>query len=145
MSTSEVTFVDTNVLLYAHDASEMVKRPIARDALERLWADGTGAISTQVLQEFYVVATRKLAVPMSHSEAREVVDVYSSWRVITIDPSIIIAASVLEEEHTLSFWDALIVEAAKIAGASLLLSEDLQAGRGIGGIRIRNPFAVEPG
>jgi len=145
MSTSEVTFVDTNVLLYAHDASETVKRPIARDALERLWADGTGAISTQVLQEFYVVATRKLAVPMSRSEAREVVDVYSAWRVITIDPSIIIAASVLEEEHTLSFWDALIVEAARIAGAGLLLSEDLQAGRDIGGIRIRNPFAVEPG
>ena len=134
------TFVDTNVLVYAHDADETEKQPIARAALEKLWADRSGVISTQVLQEFYVVATRKFKPPMRKSEAREIVTLYASWSVIQVDIGLILDAAILEERVQLSFWDALIVEAARRAGAVRLISEDLQAGRRIAGIEIQNPF-----
>lgn len=135
------TFVDTNVLIYAHDASEAVKQPVARAALDRLWGARSGTLSTQVLQEFYNVATRKLALPMTRAEAREIVDLYSAWPVVVLDPALILSASRLEEEHQLSFWDALVFEAARVAGAERLLTEDMQHGRVIEGIRIENPFA----
>jgi predicted nucleic acid-binding protein len=134
------TFVDTNILVYAHDASEAVKQPIARERLERLWADGAGTLSTQILQEFYVVATRKLASPMSPMEAREIVGLYSVWPLVIIDSPLILNASRLEEDHQLSFWDALVLEASRVAGAELLLTEDMQHGRVIEGVRIENPF-----
>jgi predicted nucleic acid-binding protein len=136
------TFVDTNVLVYAHDASETVKQSIARDLLALLWAQRRGALSTQVLQEFYVVATRKLASPISRPEAREIIGAYSAWSVVAIDAPLILNASQLEEEHQLSFWDALVLEAARVAGAEVLLTEDLQDGRVIEGVRIKNPFAA---
>lgn len=134
-------FVDTNVLLYAHDASETPKQPVARAVLQELWQHRSGAISSQVLQEFYVTATRKLPKPLSRVEAREIIDLYSTWPVITIDPSAILAATRIEEAHQVSFWDALILEAARIAGAELLLTEDLGHGQIIEGVRIENPFA----
>jgi predicted nucleic acid-binding protein len=134
------TFVDTNILVYAHDASETVKQPVARDLLNRLWAERRGTLSTQILQEFYAVATRKLASPMSRPEAREIIGLYSAWRVVVIDSPLILNASQLEEAHQLSFWDALVLEASRVAGAELLLSEDLQHGRAIEGVRIENPF-----
>lgn len=136
------TFVDTNVLLYAHDTSEAEKQPIARALLDDLWVDRTGVLSTQVLQEFYVIATRKLASPLSRAEAREIVDLYRLWPVILIEPALILNASRLEEDHQLSFWDALIIEAARVAGAERLATEDLQTGRVIAGVRIENPFPV---
>lgn len=137
----ERAFVDTNVLLYAHDATETAKQPVARAALHDLWDRRSGTLSTQVLQEFYVTATRKLPRPLSRAEAREVVDLYSAWPVVGIDPNVILAATRIEEEHRLSFWDALILETARIAGADLLLTEDLQHGQVIEGVRIENPFA----
>lgn len=137
----DVTFVDTNVLVYAHDASETVRQPAARAVLAELWRTRLGALSTQVLQEFYVVATRKFDPPMPRGQARDLVDAYSSWQLIQIDVPLVLAASRLEERHTLSFWDALIVEAARRAGATRLISEDLQAGRRLGGVLIDNPFA----
>jgi predicted nucleic acid-binding protein len=136
----ELTFVDTNVLVYAHDRSEPAKQSVAQAVLERLWTDRTGALSTQVLQELYVVATRKLDPPMSRAAAREVVVLYGEWLLVQVDLDLILAASELEEHHRLSFWDALIVEAARRAGATRLLTEDLQPGRRIGGISIENPF-----
>ena len=135
------TFVDTNVLLYAHDASETEKQPIARELLEELWADRSGVVSTQVLQEFYVVATRKFRPQMRRSEAREIVTLYATWSVVQVDVGLILDAAVLEERAQLSFWDALIVEAARRAGAVRLVSEDLQTGRRIAGIAVENPFA----
>ena len=135
-----VTFIDTNVLVYAYDASETVKQPIAQAELEGLWSSGGGALSTQVLQEFYSVATNKLKPPMSATEAREIVSLYSTWTVVLIEPSLILTASRLQEQHGLSFWDALIVEAARAVGAGLLLTEDLQDGQDIEGIRVANPF-----
>jgi predicted nucleic acid-binding protein len=134
------TFVDTNVLVYAHDASEQAKQPIARTLLNHLWDDRRGVISTQVLQEFYTVATRKLASPITRAEAREIVELYSAWPVVIIDPGLILTASRVEEEHQLSFWDSLVVEAARVAGAERLVTEDLQHGLVIDGVRIENPF-----
>ena len=135
-----VTFVDTNVLAYAYDRSETVKQSVAQAQLEVLWRNRTGTLSTQVLQEFYVVATRKLAAPMHRTTARKIVALYAEWPVVQVDAPLLLAASELEERHTLSFWDALIVEAARRSGATRLLTEDLQAGRRIGGVRIENPF-----
>jgi predicted nucleic acid-binding protein len=134
------TFVDTNVLLYAHDASEIAKQPVARALLEKLWQDRSGVVSTQVLQEFYVVATRKFQPPMRRMEAREIVGLYATWSVVSVDAGLILDATVLEEQAQLSFWDALIVEAARRAGAGRVVSEDFQTGRRIAGITIENPF-----
>ena len=142
MTASGRTFVDTNVLLYAHDASETEKQPIARALLEELWADRSGVLSTQVLQEFYVVATRKFKPPMRRSEARELVALYGTWSVVQFDVGLILDAAALEERAQLSFWDALIVEAARRAGAMRLVSEDLQGGRLIAGVAIENPFGA---
>jgi predicted nucleic acid-binding protein len=136
-----LTFVDTNVLAYAHDRSEAAKQPVARALLEALWRDRAGVLSTQVLQELYVVATRKFDPPMPRAAARELVVVYASWPVVQVDVPLVLAASELEERHTLSFWDALVVEAARRAGATRLVTEDLQAGRRIGGVAVENPFA----
>ncbi|HMA46100.1 MAG TPA: PIN domain-containing protein [Frankiaceae bacterium] len=135
-----MTFVDTNVLAYAHDASEARRRPVAAAVLDCLWRDRSGVLSTQVLQEFYNVATRKFAPPMRRQEARELIGAYGQWRLVQVDLPLILAASALEERHSLSFWDALIVEAAHRSGAVRLVSEDLQAGRSLRGVVVENPF-----
>ena len=137
---TEVVFVDTNILVYAHDASETARQPAAQAVLAELWRTRTGTLSTQVLQEFYVVATRKYDPPMPRREARDLVDAYSQWQLVQIDVPLIVAASQLEERHSLSFWDALIVEAARRSGATRLVTEDLQTGRRIAGVLIDNPF-----
>jgi len=142
MAGPERTLVDANVLLYAHDASEVMKQPIARAALETLWRDRAGVLSTQVLQELYVAATRKLRQPLSRDEAREIVELYATWPVITIDPPVILAATRVEEDAQVSSWDALILTAARLSGATRLLTEDLQHGREIDGVRLENPFAT---
>lgn len=134
------TFVDTNVLVYAHDLSETDRRPVAQAVIDDLWRTRRGVLSTQVLSEFYVVATRKFDPPLSRRAARDVVAAYAAWRVVQVDSPLILAASSLEERHTLSFWDALIVEAAVRGGATRLLSEDLQTGRRIRGLTVENPF-----
>ena len=139
-ATGEVTFVDTNVLVYAHDRSEARRQPVAQALLEELWESRTGRLSTQVLQEFYAVATRKFDPPMSRREARELVALYASWPLVQVDLALILLASELEEQHRLSFWEALIVEAASRAGATRLVTEDLQGGRRVDGVRIENPF-----
>lgn len=136
-----LTFVDTNVLVYAHDRSETQRAPVAQELLDELWRDRAGTLSTQVLQEFYVVATCKLDPPMSKEAARAVVAAYGEWPVVRLDVALILAASELEERHTVSFWDALIVEAARRSGATRVISEDLQAGRRLAGVVIENPFA----
>ena len=140
MTAGRRMFVDTNVLVYAHDTSEPLKQPIARALLEELWRQGTGVLSTQVLQEFYVVATRKYDPPMSRVLARRLVAHYANWQIVGVDMPLIISASELEEEHSLSFWDALVVEAARRAGATRLATEDMQDGREFGDLQIHDPF-----
>lgn len=142
LTTAPISFIDTNVLVYAHDASEAERHGVARAVLEQLWETDSGVLSTQVLQEFYSVVTRKLVPPMSPAEAREVVTLYSVWPVVRIEPAMILNASYLQERHGLSFWDALVVEAARVAGADRILTEDMQSGRTIDGVLIENPFVA---
>ena len=138
--TAELTFVDTNILLYAHDRSAGTKREIASEVLARLWGTRNGVLSTQVLQEFYVNATRKLPKPLSPARARLVIERYATWRVHRIVPADIIAASELEKRHRQSFRDALIFVSASRLDARYLISEDLQHGRRIAGLEVIDPF-----
>jgi predicted nucleic acid-binding protein len=139
--TDELTFVDTNVLLYAYDRTAGRKHLLARSLLVELWTSRRGLLSTQVMQEFYVNATRKLPRPIPASRARAIVAAYATWPVHHIAPADITEASQLEGRYRLSFWDCLIIVAASRMGAASLVTEDMQHGRAIAGIRIVNPFA----
>lgn len=136
----ETTFIDTNVLVYAYDADAREKHDAARARLEALWEDESGCVSTQVLQEFYVTVTRKLAKPLRRHAARDVVAAYATWPVHRPDVNDIVSASEFEERHRLSFWDALIVVSALRSGARELLTEDLQDGQDLDGLVVVNPF-----
>lgn len=137
---SDRTFVDTNILLYAHDVESGEKHDIADRVLRELWHEGAGVLSLQVLEEFYVNATRKIRVPLARHQARSIVNDYLEWTTETT-PAEISTAFRIEEEARISFWDALIVSSALKSGAGRILSEDLNAGQRISGIRIENPFA----
>ena len=134
------TFIDTNVLVYAHDTDAGTRHTAAKALLAELWDSRNGSLSTQVLQEFYAVVTRKFKPPMPRAKARAIVAAYGEWCDAATEPQLIVAASRLEEEHTLSFWDSLIVQAAIQVGADRLVSEDLQHGRRFGSLTIENPF-----
>jgi predicted nucleic acid-binding protein len=134
-------FVDTNVLVYAYDTDAGEKHQTARTVLMNLWESHRGAISTQVLQEFYVTVTRKVPKPLARRAAREVVDTYRAWPVHQPAVDDVIAASEVEERYQLSFWDALVIVSARRSDARTVLSEDLQDGRRIGELVISNPFA----
>ena len=142
MSDRERTFVDTNVLVYAYDSTDSQKQKVAKALLLELWGAGAGALSTQVLQEFYTVATRKLDPPLIRGEARKIVALYSTWQIVCVDVPLITSASQLEESQTLSFWDALVIQAARRVGATRLMTEDLQHGRQFGDLRIEDPFRI---
>jgi predicted nucleic acid-binding protein len=115
------------------------KHLIAKQVLSELWTTRTGVLSTQVLQEFYVNVTRKLARPLTKKVARTAVDAYSLWCIDTT-PAELKSAFQIEDDARLGFWDALICAAALKAGVDRILSEDLNAGQKIAGIRIENPF-----
>ena len=138
---SAKTFVDTNVLVYAHDVDDLSKHDLARDALRELWNDGTGVLSPQVLQEFYVNVTRKIAMPLAKDAARLVVSTYAIWCVDHTSADVA-AAFRIEDEAKIGFLDALIIASASKAGAARILSEDLNAGQTIAGVLIENPFAA---
>jgi predicted nucleic acid-binding protein len=133
------TFVDTNVLIYAHDIDASAKHHIAKTILRELWSERTGVLSLQVLQEFYVNVTRKIATPLSRDSARLVVSSYGIWCTETTLAEIT-SAFRIEDESRISFWDALIVSTAVKSGATRILSEDLKSGQRIAGIPIENPF-----
>lgn len=137
---NDKTFVDTNILIYAHDVDAKAKQEAAKRILHELWADRTGVLSMQVLQEFYVNVTRKIAHPISKESARLVVGTYTIWCVETT-PAEISSAFRIEDDSRIGFWDALIVASAVKSGARRILSEDLNAGQAIAGVRIENPFA----
>jgi predicted nucleic acid-binding protein len=140
MSAEPLTFVDTNVLVYAHDDAAGPKQTAARAALDHLWETTSGTLSIQVLQEFYVSITRKVPRPVPPAQARQLVGDYTAWPVQLLEPADVLAASELEEAQSLSFWDALIVVASRRSGAERLITEDLKAGQTISGVRIENPF-----
>jgi len=133
-------FVDTSVLVYAHDADAGDRHVTAKALLAELWDSRSGSLSTQVLQEFYAVVTRRFKPAMPRAKARAIVAAYREWCAVATEPQLIVTASRLEEEHTLAFWDALIVQAAIQAGSERLVSEDLQDGRRFGALAVENPF-----
>jgi predicted nucleic acid-binding protein len=134
-------FVDTNILIYAHDIDAKEKHQTARSVLNRLWDERSGVLSMQVLQEFYVNVTRKIGTPLPKDVARRIVDSYSAWCIQTTAADIAVAFRI-EDESNVGFWDALIVASAAKSGAARILSEDLNDQQMIAGIRIENPFSV---
>jgi predicted nucleic acid-binding protein len=137
---SAVAFVDTNILIYAHDLDAGVKRERAMAKLRELWDSGTGRLSVQVLQEFYVNVTQKLTTPVARSTAREVIKTYGIWVHHATTVETVTRATELAELARISFWDALIVASAEEVDAEELLSEDLNDGQAIAGIKIVNPL-----
>ncbi len=135
-------FVDSNILIYAHDLDAGPKQQRAAEWLSRLWDTRSGRLSTQVLQEFYVNVTQKIKVPLSKSVAREAIRNYAPWVQSAITPATVVRASEISEVWQLSFWDGMIVAAAEQDEAAELLSEDLNPGQVIAGVKIVNPFAA---
>lgn len=134
------TFLDTNVLIYAYDASAGQKREIAKEAMGRLWESGLGVLSTQVLQEFYVNVTGKIPTPLPKETARDIVRDLLSWEVVVNDGAAVLNAVDLQLKHGYSFWDSMIIGSAISGGANILLSEDLSDGQTVQGVKIVNPF-----
>ncbi len=132
-------FVDTNVLVYAVDDADPRKRDAARDVLGR--PDAELMISAQVLSEFYVVVTRRLATPMSERDAAAAVDELARIPTVVTDAELVRDGIALAREARLSFWDGLIVAAARASGCECVITEDLAAGATIGGVRVESPFA----
>ena len=135
-------FLDTNILIYAIDTSPSYRRnqEIARKLIATHIQNETGVISIQVLQEFFVVSTGKLKVPLSSEEALEYIQYMSILEIIQPNLDMIITAIHLRKKHLLSFWDAMVIQTARAADCSLLLSEDLNSGFRLGSLTIQNPF-----
>jgi predicted nucleic acid-binding protein len=138
---SAKAFVDTNILLYARDTSEPAKQEIAEALLRRLWSERTGCLSVQVLNEYFVNATRKLAFPLTPDEAWEDVDALMAWRPVGMDEALLTEGFRFHRRYGLSWWDALVVAAAERAGCGTLYSEDLSADQRYGSVCVVNPFA----
>lgn len=137
-----LTFVDANVLVYARDKREAMKQPIARQWLELLWRERTGRTSTQVLNECYVTLTRKLVTGLSSDAAWDYVHELFAWMPQPIDLDVVLRAREVQQRHSLSWWDSLIVGAAQAQNCNLLLTEDLQDRAVYGGVTVRNPFTL---
>ena len=131
-------FFDTNVLIYADDADAGAKRDKAQQLIEAALNNGNGVLSTQVLQEYFVVATRKLGLPAEIAQKK--VEILATMAVIAIDVDRVVEAIKLHRLYGFSFWDCLVLHCAKAAGCPRLLSEDMQHGRSIEGVTIENPF-----
>ena len=137
------TFVDTNVLIYAHDLGGGKRHELARAAVEQLWQEGNGALSVQVLQEFYVNVRRKARTPLTVEHSRRLVGNYLAWNPIVNDTAVQMSAIEIEERYKLSFWDSMIVAAAQKSSAEILLSEDFNDGQAFGQVLVSNPFAKQ--
>jgi len=139
-STNDIVFVDTNILIYAHDRDAGTRRQRASKALEDLWEARTGRLSVQVLQEFFAVATSKLKTAVGTAAAREVIRIYAPWVTAPTGVDTVLRATEIAEVAQISFWDAMIVAGAEHSGATTLFTEDLNDGQVIAGVRIVNPL-----
>ncbi len=137
-----VSFVDTNVLVYAFDKSSSPKKLVAQRLMNQLMAEDRLRVSTQVLQELFVTLTRKVTQHCSSEEALAVLDDLTAWPLMVVDYAAIRAAVGLADQAKLSYWDALVVVTAARSGATVLYTEDLNDGQEILGVRISNPFAA---
>jgi len=138
------TFVDTNILVYAHDLDAGKKHGLAKQVVTELWENRLGVLSTQVIQEFYVTLTRKIPAPLKKSTVIRIIKSFLNWEIVINDAPIILQACEIEETYNLSFWDALIVSAAYSRNVTTILTEDLNHGQRVEGILIVNPFMREP-
>ena len=136
-------FVDANVLVYAFDSSAGSKQQTAQQLLERLWESSTGCLSVQVLQEFFVTVTKKVAKPLPVEEATARVREFAAWQIFAPTADDVLAAIGLHTQAKIGFWDAMIVLAAAESGCDVLWTEDLNDGQLLRGVRIRNPFGGE--
>lgn len=139
-SVSVNQFVDTNVLVYAHDVSAGMKHTRARYLLQTLWRSKCGCMSIQVLQEFSANITRKVAAPLSAAETAEVVRELAAWKIHMPEVNDILEAIRVQQRYRISFWDAMIVWSAARLGCDVLWSEDLNPGQTYEGVRVENPF-----
>lgn len=137
-------FVDTNVLVYHRDATDAEKQRRAAAWMSRLWETGTGRVSVQVLQEYYVTVTAKLRPGLAAKEARDDVVALRAWSPLEPDADLFEEAWGVEDRYGFSFWDALIVASALRLGCSVLLTEDLQDGQDLGSLVVRSPFRNDP-
>ena len=137
-------FVDTNVLVYSRDAGEPAKQPRAEAWRRALWKTRSGRLSVQVLHEYYVTVTRKLSPGLPKAQARAEVEDLLLWQPVDLSADLLKSAWKAEDRYKLSFWDALIVAAARAAECTHLLSEHLQSASSMDGIRVVHPFEVAP-
>jgi len=142
--TGDKVFIDTNIIIYAYDASAGEKHRIAKKIFVELWDSGLGVVSTQVLQEFFVTITQKIPKTLDKRLAKDIVSDLLKWDVVVNDGESIIEAIEIFLRYGYSFWDSLIIEAAITSGAVVLLSEDLSHGQILHGVTIKNPFKTEP-
>lgn len=133
-------FVDTNILVYAHDLSAGTKCERARKLISDLWNSGTGCLSIQVLQEFYVTLTKKVSVPLDSETAIAIIRDLGQWTIHSPDVDDILMAAEFQRRYFLSFWDAMIICSARALGCGILWSEDLNAGQIYAGVKALNPF-----
>jgi predicted nucleic acid-binding protein len=133
-------FVDTNVLVYAYDRAAGARHEAAKELLRSLWQSRRGCLSVQVLQEFYVTVTQKVARPYAPREAAEIIAELSAWRVHAPAAADVLAAIDVQARHQLSFWDAMIAHSASALGCEILWTEDMNDGQKIDQTTVRDPF-----
>jgi predicted nucleic acid-binding protein len=133
-------FVDTNLLVYAYDASAGKKWKISSEIISSLWNYRTGVISTQVVQELFVILTQKVTGPILPEKAKEIISDLLHWPLVVNDGGNILRAVDLQITYHFSFWDSLILQSAIVSGSDFLLSEDFQHGQVIDSVTIANPF-----
>jgi predicted nucleic acid-binding protein len=133
-------FIDTNILVYAHDYSAGSKYEIARGLLKNLWEEKNGCLSIQVLQEFYVTVTRKLKKPITSQQAAKVIENYDQWPLHSPNVEDLLEAINIQKQAPISFWDAMIIRSAQRLGCTCLWTEDLNHGQDYGGILVKSPF-----
>jgi len=139
-SMSDKAFLDTNILVYAHENIPGTKHELANALIDRLWNTGGGVLSTQVLQELCVNLRRRTATPWTVEETRILIEDYKDWEIVINTPDSVIEALTVEARYQISFWDALIIHAAERSGATILYSEDLSDGQTYGSVRVINPL-----
>jgi predicted nucleic acid-binding protein len=135
-------FVDTNILIYAHDVSNPAKQQRAIQLIDQLWDERRGVVSTQVLQELAANVRRSMRNRLSMAQATRLVESFLAWEVVINQPKAVLRAMEIEERFQISFWDAMIVQAAQSAGCEILYSEDLSHGQEYDGVLVVNPFAA---
>jgi predicted nucleic acid-binding protein len=131
-------FVDTNIVIYAHDSSAGEKRRASESLIERLTLGGAGAVSTQILVEFYAAATRKFG--LRKEDAAAIIADFGSWTVHRLGHADLLAATLLHSRHKVSWWDALVLQSAQALGCEILWTEDLAHGQRYGSVTVRSPF-----